>query len=175
MDRTALRALVQAVRRGSGGGPQEAEDATLALGLLLEKSWSRRPDDPEGRHYREILGDEVGGHDLTEEEYRYVRDELLDHVGTSADPDPAVLWALGKSADAAIAPRLVGLVDQHLDDPARPALVYNALGALIPLADDESVRAAFSRAAARGTGEVRELAAGWSEHWRREEADDPGP
>jgi hypothetical protein len=140
-------------------GDTDADDAAVTLGLLIERERVHRPLG--GNADEQLLGPELAARRLSHDETIEAVSLLTDYVLEAAEPRVSAIWALGKSADAAIVPALVVVFNQGVEDPQNEDLLQQVLQALyVNGIDSPYVSAAaevFRRAAAEGRGEVQRL------------------
>ena len=146
--------LLAGVRRGG----EEAHEAALALGLLLE---DRRPEDDPG--IAVVVGPELAARRLSQVERDAAVEGLMEYLRDTPEPHVMAAWALAKSAEPRTVPVLIELLDSRLADPDAVPLVYQALIGIVTagLTAPEyraSALAAVQRAATRGRSEVAETA-----------------
>jgi hypothetical protein len=149
---TWIDELIETIRRKDGS----AHQAALTLGLLIEREGVRRPAGDDGG-IRMILGKKWARRRLSEEELKYVVDQLIDYTNKAAEPDPMVVWALTKSHDVRTLECFIDLLYRVLTDPEREHLAYQALIGLTSFYTADS-HAAIRRAAEQGHGLVKETA-----------------
>lgn len=114
---------IEAIQNGD-----DAEEAALALGLLIEREKTRVIGDD---GIKEILGDELAQRRLTPAEVDSAVEQLLAYVRDIDDPHPTAVWALTKSYDERIVPGLIQLLEHNLANPDRELICYHALHGII--------------------------------------------
>jgi hypothetical protein len=137
-------------------GGEEAHEAALTLGLLIERETVHRPAGDDGG-ISEILGDEIASRRLSSSELRTAVDELIAYITETPEPHPTAVWAVTKSYDPRILPHLINLLDRVVTDPLKEHLAYQALVGITFFYNELST-AAIRRAAERGYGLVKETA-----------------
>ncbi|RPJ83106.1 MAG: hypothetical protein EHM18_14870 [Acidobacteria bacterium] len=149
--------MMEAIRRGG----EEAHEAALTLGLLIEREKVNRPAGDDGG-ISVILGDEFAKRRLSETELKTAVDELIKYIQGTNDPIPTAIWALTKSYDPRIVPYLIEFLNKVLSDPAKEQLAYLALLGIINTGVSSSYKsdslAAIRNAAEHGQGIVTETA-----------------
>jgi hypothetical protein len=145
--------IVQEIREGG----EDANEAALTLGLLIEQEKVHRPAPGDDGGVREILGDELANYRLTREELEAAIDQLVDYIDETPEPEAMAVWALTKSHDPRTVPHLIALLDRVIDEPEKEHLAYQALIGITSF-DDEQAVSAVRRAAERGHGDVKETA-----------------
>jgi hypothetical protein len=149
--------LLAAIRPGG----EEADEAALALGLLLE---DRNPDDD--TQIASVVGRELAARRLSRAEHDAAVDGLIAYLQDTPKPRPSAVWVLTKSYEPRIVPTLITLLDASLDDPHAAPIAYQALVGIVTAGLTTPKyyakgRAALERAANRGTAEVAEAAQGY--------------
>lgn len=144
--------LIEAIRRGG----EEAHEAALTLGLLIEKEKVHRRDGADGGR-RLILGAELAERRLSSGEQQIAVEELIRYVNDTFDPHPMAVWALTKSSDPRIVPHLIRLLDRILDDPNKEDLAEQALSGIITvgLASDDNNKRLSLEAIRRASNQTR--------------------
>lgn len=145
--------LIETIR----GGGENAQEAALTLGLLIERERVHRPAGDDGG-LRTILGEKWAKRRLSEKELKHAVDRLTDYVNQTAVPHPMAVWALTKSHDVETLGCFIGLLDRILSDPSHEHLAYQALIGITSFYNPRSL-AAIRRAATEGHGLVKESAA----------------
>jgi hypothetical protein len=150
--------IMEAIRRGG----EEAHEAAMTLGLLIERRTVNRPAGDDGG-IRAVLGDQLANLTLSDAELQTAVDELIRYLDETPGPFPGAVWALNKSYDPRAVPHLLRLLDRTLTDPNNEHVAYQALQGIIttgvPSQHKDQSLAAIQRAAAQGHGEVKASAA----------------
>jgi hypothetical protein len=154
-----VRQLVEAVRQGGGQG----EEASLVLGLLIERERVRRPIARDEGGIGQILDKEYADRRLSEDELAAAVEGLLRHVAEAdEDVEPSTVWALGKSNEPRVVPPLVDLLLRLIERPEKEDLAYQTLLAVVNIGIGSSFQGpaleAVRAAARRGSGRVAETA-----------------
>ena len=149
---------IAAIRRGG----DEAHEAALALGLLIEREKVHRPTGDDGG-ISVILDDELAARRLSPSELQTAVDELLAYIHQAEQPHPMAVWALSKSYDERIVPDLINLLKRTMTAPAAEHLSYQALVGMINIGMGSPHEAAaletIRQASVQGHGQVQETAA----------------
>ena len=163
-----LEDLLAAVPQGG----EEAQEAALALGLLIE---DRPPADDAG--LAAVVGRDLAARRLSPAERDAAVDGLLAYLRDTAEPHPMAVWALTKSYEPRTVPALIALLERHVDNPRAAPLAYQALvgvvtaGVPTPEYRERSL-VAVRAAAARGHAEVAETAQRYLQTAMREKGAD---
>src|SRR5262245_49441458 len=136
--------LLEAIRAGG----DEAHEAALTLGLLLEHGGRREDDD---RTIQTLIGEEWVNVRLTGPERRSTVRHRLDDLTKADEPHPMAIWALTKRGSKRILSVLIELLERTLDDPAKEHVAYQALVGITLFFTQQSL-AALRQAAQRGHG-----------------------
>jgi hypothetical protein len=142
-------------------GGERSEEAALALGLLLERVSGVRPS---GKPFpiARVLDEKLAAVRLSASDVERILDRLISVAGRTRDP--SAIWALAASRDPRIVAPLVRILERTLESSAEELAAGHCLHGIIetgvesPSNRREAI-AAIRRAAAKGRGEVRQLAA----------------
>lgn len=152
--------LMHAIRCGG----DQAEEAALTLGLLIEREKANRPMGDDG-NIRLILDEEMAKRRLSEVELASAVEELIRYVSEASTPHPTAVWALTKSYDARIVKPLLDLLKRLLLDSSQENAAYNALSGIMNTGVSSELReeslAIIRQAAEQGYGRVKEAADGY--------------
>lgn len=150
-------------------GGMEADEAALALGLLIERE---KISGRSNYDIRAIFGERLANRRLSDAEIASAVDELVEYITKTLEPHPRAVWALAQSHEPRIVRPLINLLNRFLTNPDRVHLAYHALVGIIPLQNDQSraaILAAVYKAAEQGHGDVKETAADYLESLSGEE------
>ena len=135
------------------GGGERADDAAVAVGLLLEE-----PRDPDA--IRLVLGDAFAEVELDADEREQLVDLLAGHVEDVRGVSPSVVWALGKdSSDRAVA-ALGTVVNAGVRGRVSDDIAYQAVAA-VTAGRSSQAAAIAQRAVGIKSVAARSLALGW--------------
>ncbi|MBI1926908.1 hypothetical protein HYR99_22020 [Candidatus Poribacteria bacterium] len=150
--------LMEAIRKGG----EEAHEAALALGLLMERGKVRRPAPGDDGGVRGILGETLANRRLSKTELRIAVNELICYITETLEPHPMAVWALTKSHHPHTLPHLIHLLDRVLTHPEHEHLAYQALIGVINIGTTSAHKdlslTAIQKAAEQGHGQVKETA-----------------
>lgn len=139
-------------------GGDEALEAALALGTLLESYKVYRPVQGDEEKVRGQIKAEYRDIKFTETEFNAAVDQLIDYVKNTPDPLPAGVWALTKSYETRALPILTTLFEKVMQDPAKEQIAIQILNSL-PSYNNEAVTVEiFRKAAGIGSREIQEKA-----------------
>ena len=149
--------LMNTIRRGG----DQAEEAALALGLLIERETTNRPLGDDGG-IQVILGNQSVERRLTESELKNSIEELIHYINETSNPHPTAVWALTKSYDVRIVRPLIDLLKRLLPDPDQENAAQAALSGIMNTGvaselKEESLLI-IRQAAESGFGRVKEAA-----------------
>lgn len=155
---TDVQTLLRSVRRGG----EQGREASLALGLLIERERVQRPPHDDGG-IREILGEEYADRRLSEAELAVAVEGLLHHVEQAGeDSASTVIWALSKSYDERVVPPVINLLAKLHARRDKEHLAYQALTIVMNTGvgspHNDAALQAVRNAAARGAGDVAQTA-----------------
>lgn len=138
-------------------GGEEADEAALTLGLLIEREKTHHPTPNDDGGIKQTLGEQFTNQRLTNNEVRIATDELIKYVSEVNVPHYRAVWALTKCYDLRSLPHLISLLDRFSKDPKQEDLAYYALVGIITFHNEESLEA-IKRAAELGQGKVKNTA-----------------
>jgi len=145
-------------------GGDQAEDAALTLGLLIERERTNRPMGDDGG-IRLILDEEMAIRRLSEVELASAVEELIRYISETPTPHPTAVWALTKSYNVRMVSPLIKLLKRLLFDSSQDAAAYNALSGIINTGISSELReeslAMIREAAKQGFGQVKKAAASY--------------
>lgn len=149
--------LMDAIRRGG----DQAEEAALALGLLIERERTNRPLGDDGG-VQLILGEQMAKQRFSEVELKSAVHELIRYVNETPNPHPSAVWALTKSYDGRIVTPLIELLKRLLPDPSQENAACAALSGIMNTGISSELQreslAIIRQAAEVGFGRVKEAA-----------------
>ena len=149
-----VKKIISSIYRGG----IEAEEAALALGLLIEREKRRGSN---GSSIRANFGERLANRRLSETELTTAVDELIKYLDETSEPHPKAVWALTRSYEPRTVRPLINVLNKFLTSPGHAEVAYQALVGIISLQTEKSrtaIRAAIFRAAEQGHDEVRETA-----------------
>ena len=154
-----IKDLIKSIKMGND---EEAHEAALSLGLLIEKR-VKKLSPQESNGIKEILDDELANQNLSETEIEIAVDELIYYIEDKAlKPHPMAIWALTKSCKERVVPYLTKFLYEIVEDPKQENLAYQALIGIINIGTKSvyknSSMKAIRDASKQGHGQVVETA-----------------